>query len=193
MYTVFNVSLFLSGYFAKICVNLTELILQRALFRLAVDVGEGKWTEEGIPKGEKSTEEQLQVSVSLLRTFYLPKIKMEELYTVDVESATGQFEKRLRSAGRPCKDASQRVELKLVQDPGFRRLRSSVDLDLAVQIFNANHNDICDDEERRIARCCSEFKKRLEQLNESAEIKCEFLRLCPRRRRMYLTLSHFSA
>ena len=145
----------------------------RALFRLAVDVGEGKWTEMGIPKGEVSTEEQLQVAVSLLRTFYLPKIKikMEELYTVDVEAATAQFEKRLGSAGPPCSGASQRRELKLVQDPGFRRLRSSVDMDLAVQIFNANHNDISGDEERRIARCCSEFKKKLEQLNESAEIK----------------------
>ena len=150
-------------------------MLDRALFRLAVDVGEGKWTKEGIPKGEISTEKQLQVSMSLLRTFYLPKIKMEELYTVDVESATGQFEKRLRSAGRPCKDARPRGELKLIQDPGFRRFRSSVDLDLAVHIFNVNHNDICDDEERRIARCCFEFRKRLEQLNESAEIKCEFL------------------
>ena len=164
----------------------------RALFRLAVDVGEGKWTKEGIPKGEISTEEQLQASVSLLRTFYLPKIKMEELYTVDVEATTGQFEKRLRSAGRPCTNASQRRELELVQDPGFRRLRSSVDLDLAVQIFNANHNDIPDNEERRIERCCSMFKKKMEQLNESEEIKCEFYsrQWLPR---LYLMLSHFSA
>ena len=148
--------------------------LSRALFRLAVDVGEGKWTEKGIPKGEVATEDQLQASVSLLRTFYLPKLKLEELYTVDVEAATGQFEKRLRSAGLPCQDATQRGELKLVQDPNFRRLRCSIDLELAVQIFNANHNDIPDDEEKRIARCCSEFKKKLEQLNESAEIICEF-------------------
>ena len=146
----------------------------RALLRLAVDIGDGKWTEKGIPKGEVSTEEQLQASVSLLRTFYLPKLKMEELYTVDVEALTGQFEKRLRSAGRPSIDASQRRgELELVQDPGFRRLRSLVDLDMAVDIFNANHNDIPDDEEGRIARCCSEFRKTLEQLNGRAEIKCE--------------------
>ena len=70
----------------------------RALLRLAVDIGDGKWTEKGIPKGEVSTEEQLQESMSLLRTFYLPRLKMEELYTVDVEALTGQFEKRLRSA-----------------------------------------------------------------------------------------------
>ena len=156
--------------------NLANAILTcRALFRLAVDIGDGKWTEKGIPKGEVSTEEQLQASVSLLRTFYLPKLKMEELFTVDLEALTGQFEKRLRSAGRPNKDASQRRgELELVQDPGFRRLRSSVDLDVAVDIFNANYNDIPDDEDGRIARCCSEFRKTLEQLNDRAEDKCEF-------------------
>ena len=149
----------------------------RALFRLAVDVGEGKWSQNGIPKGEVSTEEHLQVAVSLMRSHYLPKVKLEELYMADVEALTGQFEKRLRCAGQPGKcgaAAGQKQELKLIQDSGFRRLRCSVDLDLAVRIFNADHNDIFDgDEEGRIARCRSAFKAKVEHLNDDAAAKRE--------------------
>ena len=138
-------------------------------------MGEGKWSQKGIPKGEVSTEEHLQVAVSLMRSYYLPKINLEELYMADVEALTDQFEKRLRCAGHgKCGAAAQKRELKLNQDSGFRRLRCSVDLDLAVRIFNTDHNDISDgDEEGRIARCRSEFKTKVEHLNEDAATKRE--------------------
>ncbi len=110
------------------CANSPHLrpacILDRAVMRLSRDIGGGMFVAKGIPKGEVSTEAHLQAARGILESHYLPKLKLEELFMVDVEATSRAFEKKLRDAVSPhngqliAGDGKQEKCLKVIQDPG---------------------------------------------------------------------------
>jgi glycogen debranching enzyme len=110
------------------CVNSPHLrpacILDRLLFRLAMDIGEGKWVQQGIPKAEVSNEEHLQAAKQVLKSHYLPMVKIQELFMLDVESMTAQFEKTLRDCAKPQNGPLEQMSdskcLELIQDHGMK-------------------------------------------------------------------------
>lgn len=57
--------------------------------------------------------------------------------------------------------------LALVADPLRRRLRASVDMDLALRLFNARADGDAD-EEARVARCGADLRRALDALNAAA-------------------------
>lgn len=68
----------------------------------------------------------------------LPRIRIPELYLINIENVVAEFQQLARqrvpsltSVGQP--DSSQ---LKLKHDPQFRRLHATVDMELALKIFN---------------------------------------------------------
>lgn len=114
-------------------------LLDRAIARLAIDIGEGKWTDRGIPKGIVQTVEQLEACRALLADHYIPQLKLDELFLVDIESHVTEFTRRKSAGAGNIADVSSQT-LKIVPDPDYQRRKSSVDLDLAVQLFASEAN-----------------------------------------------------
>lgn len=57
-------------------------------------------------------------------------------------------------------------ELKIIQDKKYKRLASTVDMKLALKLYNTFRSD-CFDEESRLKKCSEEFKSKLEELNDA--------------------------
>ena len=90
-------------------------------------------------QGEISTAEHLETCRDLILNFYLPQVNITELFLPNVEELLEQFEARVKSS--PIADPAtgggdsgdDREVLKIIQDPEFRRNRSTVDMDLALR------------------------------------------------------------
>ena len=148
-------------------------LFDRVFHKVSVDVEDGLWAERGIPKGEVTTQGHLDTIRSLIYDVYLPEVKLYEFFMMDTAEVIDLFEKKILISNPPttCEPSGAVSDLVLVQDPEYRRLKSAVDLDLAEKIFNVQHHD-CHKEEDRILKCCSELKKRLDQLNREAYDSC---------------------
>ena len=101
----------------------------------------------------------------LLCSFYLPKVRINELFLPDVEATTAQLEQRMRGCPPADTDTSTSTGevLKIIQDPEFSRLGSSVNLEVAVRKYN-RHREGAGGEEERISACLADFKKDLQCL-----------------------------
>lgn len=74
-----------------------------------------------------------------LHTYFLPLAKIHELYTVDVNEIVADFLNLARTrmpeepgANTPTPD----VAISIVQDQQYRRLKSTIDMQLALRIYN---------------------------------------------------------
>lgn len=156
------------------CLNSPHLrpafLFDRVLYHLSKDIEAGLWTSKGIPKAEVSTQSHLDAARALIYDEYFPKVKIYEFFMLDVANVLDEFEKKILSSDPPSEEANHGLSLEdivLIQDPEFCRLKCSIDFDVALKIFNVKHNH-CQKEEDRILHCCSELKKRLDQLNHEA-------------------------
>lgn len=67
----------------------------------------------------------------------LPEIKIHELFICDTNKLVREFLSLTRqSTPRTAKPNDVQDELKLIQDPEFKRLGSTVDMELALKIYN---------------------------------------------------------
>lgn len=74
-----------------------------------------------------------------LLALVLPKVKLEELFIVPVDKLTLEFLTKCRTLPPPSttdRDHNDLPELKIIQDPLYRRLHSTVDMDLALKRYN---------------------------------------------------------
>ena len=99
----------------------------------------------------------------LLTSFYLPKVRINELFLPDVEATTTQLEQRMRGCPPADTDTFTGEVLKIIQDPEFSRLGSSVNLEVALRKYN-KHREGAGGEEERISACLADFKKDLQCL-----------------------------
>ena len=143
-------------------------LLDRCVKRLAREVGEGRWVEEGVPRGEVSTAAHLEACRGLLESHYLPRVAIPELFLCDVEPLVAALGARV--AGVAPSSAPAPGEVVLVQDPAYRRLASTVDLALAAAVFNVAREDI-NQEEERVAACLEAFRTHLLRLNSLAHAR----------------------
>lgn len=70
----------------------------------------------------------------LILNFYLPQVKIPELFLPNVEELVRQFEDKIKSVpvlDNPGGDEAE--EMSILQDPEFRRNMSTVDLEMAVR------------------------------------------------------------
>jgi len=136
-------------------------LLDRAIYRLTLDIFEGKWVKRGISKGQVTTGAELDVCAKLLEENYIPKLRIHELFTMDVDAIVSEFATRI-------KDGEVNVEksiksLEMIQTPDYHRLKSTVDMDIALEIYNLPKPG-CSEEERQ-KLCCGDLRKKLIQIN----------------------------
>lgn len=69
---------------------------------------------------------------------HLPRIRIPDLYLLDINDIVTQFNELIRSKIPPTSNSSslENESLKIIQDPEFRRLRSTIDMELALRIYN---------------------------------------------------------
>ncbi|XP_073971734.1 glycogen debranching enzyme isoform X2 [Rhodnius prolixus] len=139
--------------------------LDRLLKDFSKDIANGMYDTCGLT-AEIETEEHLQALRHQLNSVILPAAKIAEFYTVDIKKLVAEFSDRCYKS-EPARNPAVRDEcrLKVIQDPLYERLKSTVDLELAVNSYNIYRSD-CFDEDTRKRKCTESFKKRLEQLND---------------------------
>ncbi|XP_063531956.1 glycogen debranching enzyme-like [Cydia strobilella] len=153
------------------CANVPRLraaaLLDAALARETRAAARGDLLPRGVPP-VLNTSEHLEAVRYYLATSTVPELRLHELYTCNVSELLQQFNGLARNKVPPVSArAGAAAALALVPDALYRRLRATVDMDLALQLYNVYHAD-CYDEETRLKKCCEELRKKLEQLNSSA-------------------------
>ena len=131
--------------------------------RLAKEVGEGRWEEEGVPKGQVTSPAHMQACKDLLINHYLPLANIPELFLVDVHRLVEEFKEMVKDAP-VSKEEKVEEEMKILQDPEYRRKKSRVNLELAVKKFNKKKEMVNQEEVRVVVE---EFRQDLLLLNST--------------------------
>ncbi|MCJ8740307.1 hypothetical protein PDJAM_G00057350 [Pangasius djambal] len=135
-------------------------VLDRALWHITCDIADGKYTERGIPALIRN-EQHLSAIRGIFWQYVFPKIKLWEFFQVKVEPIVEQFRTLLQTGAKPDRSKlDSKKQFRIIQDPQYRRFRSSVDFNLALELFVPNGNS-----PGAIEDCCNWFRKRLEELN----------------------------
>ncbi|XP_070513892.1 glycogen debranching enzyme isoform X3 [Cardiocondyla obscurior] len=150
------------------CVNSPHLrsayILDAALFELTTQVASGEWEFKGIPTVVDS-EDHLNAIRHALHTHFLPLVKIHEMYVVDVNEIVTEFLSLARNEMPQDMNNTTTEDIVIIQDPAFRRLKSTINMQLALKKYNTYRAD-CFDEETRLKRCAENLKNKLQELNE---------------------------
>ncbi|KAH7710427.1 glycogen debranching enzyme [Aphelenchoides avenae] len=150
------------------CVNSPHLrpayVVDRALQQFSREIGDGKWESKGIPAVIDSDAHLAALREVLLGDVF-PKICLQEFFQVDIDKCVEEF--RRAAKGQLPSTEGLDADVKLVQDPQYRRHGTSVDLELALKRFNHRQND-APSEDERIERCANAFRQHLETLNQEA-------------------------
>lgn len=137
------------------CLNCPYLrpayLLDAAFHQFSMDVKKGLYEDRGIPP-QVSTEEHLSAIRYHFKEGVLKPLKIQEMFIVDLKEHLDEFLMRARKR-EPLSDSKKQLlpELKIIQDVQFTRLSSTVDLELALDKYNAYWPE-CYDEEARIRR-----------------------------------------
>ncbi|XP_072547540.1 glycogen debranching enzyme [Salminus brasiliensis] len=135
-------------------------VLDRALWHVTCDIADGKYADRGVP-ALIQTEHHLNSIRGIFWQDVYPKIKLWEFFQVKVEPLVENFRTLLQNGAKSAKTATDgKKQLKIIQDPQYRRFRSTVDVNTALEIFVPNGNS-----PGAIEDCCNWFRKRLEELN----------------------------
>ncbi|XP_050816886.1 glycogen debranching enzyme isoform X2 [Gopherus flavomarginatus] len=133
-------------------------ILDRALCHLSCSVAEGKYRDKGLPSSIENDHHLNCIRKIIWEDIY-PRIKLWEFFQVDVNKAVQQFKTLLTQGNRKTKsDPNQ--HLQRIQDPEYKRLGCTVDMNIALATFIPHSNGPA-----AIEECCNWFQKRIEELN----------------------------
>ncbi|XP_025994344.2 glycogen debranching enzyme isoform X2 [Solenopsis invicta] len=150
------------------CINSPHLrpayILDAVLFELTTQVASGAWEFKGIPT-VVDTEDHLNAIRHALNTHFLPLVKIHEMYIVDINEIVTEFLNLARNEMPQDVNNTVTEDIIVIQDPAFRRLKSNVNMQLALKKYNTYRAD-CFDEETRLKRCAEDLKNKLQELNE---------------------------
>lgn len=142
-------------------------LLDAVLLKAGTDIEEGLLEQLGVPKVIEQ-ECHLDALRDQLKANYLPKANIHELFQCHLSKIVNEFDQMVRANLPPgkkmyCPDRNK--EIQLIQDLEYRRLKSSIDMQLALEIFNTFHAD-CFDEESRIRKCTDIFRQHIQSLND---------------------------
>uniref|UniRef100_A0A2A4JG90 Glycogen debranching enzyme glucanotransferase domain-containing protein n=1 Tax=Heliothis virescens TaxID=7102 RepID=A0A2A4JG90_HELVI len=140
-------------------------LLDALLARLSAGVARGEHEARGVARRVERADQLEALRALLLQA--LPELRLQELYCCDVAALLHDFYCLARNKVPAPAPGGAAAELRLLPDPQFRRLRATVDMDLALQLYNVYRAE-CYDEESRLKKCCEEMKRKLEELNEAA-------------------------
>ncbi|XP_040065011.2 glycogen debranching enzyme [Ixodes scapularis] len=139
-------------------------LLDVALHCFTLEIAEGKWEAEGVPP-TISKEEHLDALRRIVNLHWLPLLQLHEFYTINVDALVDVFHQKVIDLGAPTSAPLPDKPLTVVHHPEFLRNGSTVDMDIALRIFNRNWEPDSPDAPHQIGRCCGELRRCLEQLN----------------------------
>ncbi|CAK9302640.1 unnamed protein product [Gordionus sp. m RMFG-2023] len=162
-------------------------LIDRALWHFTLQVSKGEWSHRNVPRNIRDEFNLNAIRAILLDTAF-PKLKIYEFYITDVEKVLGVFRAKIIKMGGPnpkevhqhmtaqdfarkarsishSSQITSNTELELLPHPHFARMGSSVDMKLALAIFNKPHQTA--NEADRIEICCNEFRNKLHNLNHA--------------------------
>uniref|UniRef100_A0A8C2SMT7 Glycogen debranching enzyme n=1 Tax=Coturnix japonica TaxID=93934 RepID=A0A8C2SMT7_COTJA len=133
-------------------------VLDRALWHLSCMVADGRCIDKGVPPLIENDHHLNCIRKIIWEDIY-PKIKLWEFFQVDVNKAVQQF-RTLLTKGKIGTKSDPNQHLQIVQDPDYRRLGCTVDMNIALATFIPHSNG-----PGAIEECCNWFRKRIEELN----------------------------
>ncbi|KAF6206185.1 hypothetical protein GE061_017413 [Apolygus lucorum] len=139
-------------------------VLDHVLHQFSLDVARGDFETCGVPPAV-NCEDHLNAMRYQLGTFLVPKAKIPDMFLIDVPKYVQLFKETI-SFAEPSKrhDNVNESNIKIIQDPNYKRLGSTINMDLAVNIYNVFRSD-CFDEDTRQKKCTESFKSKLDSLN----------------------------
>ncbi|XP_065155607.1 glycogen debranching enzyme isoform X2 [Atheta coriaria] len=154
------------------CLNCPYLrpayLLDAALYQFSRDVRDGVYETSGIPK-EISTEDHLNAVRHCLQTEVLRRLRLQELIICDVTKLVSEFLVLVRTRSPyPAGNGENLPGIQIITDRKYKRMKSTVNMELALKHYNVYRSD-CFDEETRIQKCTEEFKNTLDELNRILE------------------------
>ncbi|XP_027196486.2 glycogen debranching enzyme [Dermatophagoides pteronyssinus] len=148
-------------------------ILDRMLYNVTLDIEQDRWIDRGICSNINSVD-QLESIGNLIREHYLPLIKLEEFYLCDPLILVKKFEKFLRQQFNDLDHQTDRMsaqqnfnDIILEQDPQFRRLNCTVDMENAFKFIKnqIDYQPTRESIENWLNDALSCFQQQLIQLN----------------------------
>ncbi|KHJ44242.1 hypothetical protein D918_05594 [Trichuris suis] len=101
-----------------------------------------------------------------------PRTKIHELFQVNVEALVKIFKEKIAAEGQSSSSSTeQQGSLHIIQDMEYNRLSSTVDMDLALLLFNQTQDKTLPEAERQQI-CVQKFQQCLWHLNNEAARKC---------------------
>ena len=113
--------------------------LDATLKRFSDEIAAGDWVDRGI-NASVTCERDISIIASRLMDTVLPGAKLWEYFCVDVDAIVDEFRQNLyktKSASKPAGIPSNK-SLEIIQDPEYHHLGSSIDGDVAMEIFNVS-------------------------------------------------------
>uniref|UniRef100_A0A671PRQ5 Glycogen debranching enzyme glucanotransferase domain-containing protein n=1 Tax=Sinocyclocheilus anshuiensis TaxID=1608454 RepID=A0A671PRQ5_9TELE len=133
-------------------------VLDRALWHVTCAIANGKYKDRGLPALIQN-HEHLHAIRGVLWQDVFPKIKLWEFFQVKVEPMVEQFRTLLQSGAKSDRSKTEgKQQLKIIQDPQFRRFGNTVDMNSALETFVPHGPGAIED-------CCNWLRRRLEELN----------------------------
>uniref|UniRef100_A0A5S6R4Q9 Glycogen debranching enzyme n=1 Tax=Trichuris muris TaxID=70415 RepID=A0A5S6R4Q9_TRIMR len=146
-------------------------VLDRVLAQFSREVANGEYVAVQLPVGRWSWH-NLECLRSILLEHILPSANLHELFQVDVNALTSVFESTISGCNGPCNDPlPEKAHLEIIQDQQYARFKSTVDITLAVRLFNRTV-DGCSSEVDRRTMCTRRFREALVDLNNKAAAVC---------------------
>ncbi|GAA6219495.1 glycogen debranching enzyme-like [Lates japonicus] len=139
-------------------------VLDRALWHLSCEVADGKYAEQGVPTLIQD-EQHINALRCILWQQVFSRLRLWEFLQVSVDSAVEQFRQLLQAGSLGVRSGSSpesKKQLKMVQDPQYRRVGNTVDMNSALDIFTPHSDSMSPSTTQD---CCNCFRRRLEELN----------------------------
>ena len=116
------------------------------IISLLADIEHGKWVDAGISKGIVSSYKELENLKDIIEQHYLTELDLVEFFILDVEDTLKRFKAfisdqhdRNKSSNHPSNVSG---ELLIIQDPDYRRLKSTIDFDIAYHLVGHDVNHL---------------------------------------------------
>ncbi|KTG35418.1 hypothetical protein cypCar_00010961, partial [Cyprinus carpio] len=110
------------------------LCLDRALWHFNCAIADGKYSDSGLPPFIEK-DKCITILRKLLWMEVFSQLKLWEFLQVNIEKAVEKFRKVLQAGNRPAgPELEGKPKLKVIQDSQYRRLRNTVDKQLALEM-----------------------------------------------------------
>jgi glycogen debranching enzyme len=143
--------------------------LDSVIYQFSCEIANGQWISHGIHP-HISSEHDIRLICDRLLDTVLPQAKLWEYFSVDVEAIVKEFRSsvyRLNGGEHPCPEGKH---LTICQDSQYRRLGSTVNKTLTIELFNViKSGAVCFEE--RMEQCCNDLRNVLRNLNTEIEDK----------------------